>query len=444
MRASPILWHDAAMPVPTGPSARLLGADQHVSTCAPARGVAQLGRAPALGAGGRRFKSCRPDITAPRTHIFSRRAAARGRSQGERTGMVNSTVEKLTPTRVKLHITVSPDELKPSIAHAYEHIAEDVQIPGFRKGKVPAADHRPARRPRRRARARRQRGPRHVLPPGRRGERAARARPPEADVKRMAEREGLLGRPARRRSRSTCAPSSIFRLRGHHLEVDASRSTRLRSTRSSTACASRFGTLVTVDRPAADRRLRRARPRRHDRRRRDRPRRGRRRTKSAPASCSRASTRRSTRSPPARTTNFRSTLIGGDHAGEDGRGRRDRHGRQGARAPEADDDFAQIASEFDTLAELRGSLSERVEQSRRSRRAPQRATSCRAAARRRSRSRCRRRHRGRGAPHLEGEGRLEDDVHRAEVTEASEKQFRTQMLLDAIAEKLDVQVRRTS
>ena len=42
--------------------------------------------------------------------------------------------------------------------------------------------------------------------------------------------------------------------------------------------------------------------------------------------------------------------------------------------------------------------------------------------------------------HLEGEGRLEDDVHRAEVTEASEKQFRTQMLLDAVAEKLDVQV----
>src|SRR6476620_6846172 len=52
--------------------------------------------------------------------------------------MVNSTVEKLTPTRVKLHITVSPEELKPSIEHAYEHIAQDVQIPGFRKGKVPA------------------------------------------------------------------------------------------------------------------------------------------------------------------------------------------------------------------------------------------------------------------------------------------------------------------
>ena len=37
--------------------------------------------------------------------------------------MVTSTVEKLSPTRVKLRITVTPDELKPSIAHAYEHIA---------------------------------------------------------------------------------------------------------------------------------------------------------------------------------------------------------------------------------------------------------------------------------------------------------------------------------
>ena len=51
--------------------------------------------------------------------------------------MVATTVEKLSPTRVKLNITVTPDELKPSIKHAYEHIAEQVNIPGFRKGKVP-------------------------------------------------------------------------------------------------------------------------------------------------------------------------------------------------------------------------------------------------------------------------------------------------------------------
>ena len=42
--------------------------------------------------------------------------------------------------------------------------------------------------------------------------------------------------------------------------------------------------------------------------------------------------------------------------------------------------------------------------------------------------------------HLENENRLEDDAHRAEVAEASEKQFKTQMLLDKIAETVKVQV----
>ncbi len=50
---------------------------------------------------------------------------------------MKTTVEKLSPTRAKLTISVTPEELKPSIAHAYEHIAEQVTIPGFRKGKVP-------------------------------------------------------------------------------------------------------------------------------------------------------------------------------------------------------------------------------------------------------------------------------------------------------------------
>ncbi|HLP23486.1 MAG TPA: trigger factor family protein, partial [Microbacteriaceae bacterium] len=53
--------------------------------------------------------------------------------------MPTTSVEKLSPTRAKLTITVTPEELKPSIEHAYEHIAEQVSIPGFRKGKVPAA-----------------------------------------------------------------------------------------------------------------------------------------------------------------------------------------------------------------------------------------------------------------------------------------------------------------
>ena len=51
---------------------------------------------------------------------------------------MKTTVEKLSPTRVKLSISVTPEELKPSITHAYEHIGSRVNIPGFRKGKVPS------------------------------------------------------------------------------------------------------------------------------------------------------------------------------------------------------------------------------------------------------------------------------------------------------------------
>ncbi|HCX85315.1 MAG TPA: trigger factor [Micrococcales bacterium] len=50
---------------------------------------------------------------------------------------MKSAVETLEPTRVKLTVEVSYEELTPSIDHAYQHIAKDVSIPGFRKGKVP-------------------------------------------------------------------------------------------------------------------------------------------------------------------------------------------------------------------------------------------------------------------------------------------------------------------
>ncbi|WP_425861820.1 trigger factor [Arthrobacter sp. TWP1-1] len=50
---------------------------------------------------------------------------------------MKSAVENLTPTRVKLDVEVSFEELKPSIAEAYKTIGTQVQVPGFRKGKVP-------------------------------------------------------------------------------------------------------------------------------------------------------------------------------------------------------------------------------------------------------------------------------------------------------------------
>ncbi len=52
---------------------------------------------------------------------------------------MKSDVEKLSPTRVKLSIDVPFNELKPHIEGAYQTLAQKISIPGFRKGKVPAA-----------------------------------------------------------------------------------------------------------------------------------------------------------------------------------------------------------------------------------------------------------------------------------------------------------------
>jgi trigger factor len=52
---------------------------------------------------------------------------------------VKSTIETLNPTRVKLTVEVPFSELKPSLDSAYKKIAAQVSIPGFRKGRVPSA-----------------------------------------------------------------------------------------------------------------------------------------------------------------------------------------------------------------------------------------------------------------------------------------------------------------
>jgi trigger factor len=51
---------------------------------------------------------------------------------------VKSTVERLSPTRVRINVEVPFDELKPDFDRAYKKIAQQVNVPGFRKGKVPA------------------------------------------------------------------------------------------------------------------------------------------------------------------------------------------------------------------------------------------------------------------------------------------------------------------
>jgi trigger factor len=50
---------------------------------------------------------------------------------------VKTTVETVSETRVKLTVEVEPAELKPSLDAAYKAIAQQVRVPGFRQGKVP-------------------------------------------------------------------------------------------------------------------------------------------------------------------------------------------------------------------------------------------------------------------------------------------------------------------
>ena len=79
--------------------------------------------ASALGAEGRRFKSCHPDN---RDTPYIRRTR------------VETSVEQLNPTRVKLTVG-SPSRSSGEFDKAYATLAQQVRIPGFRPGKAPAS-----------------------------------------------------------------------------------------------------------------------------------------------------------------------------------------------------------------------------------------------------------------------------------------------------------------
>jgi trigger factor len=354
--------------------------------------------------------------------------------------MANSTVEKLTPTRVKLSITVTPDDLKPSIAHAYEHIAQDVQIPGFRKGKVPAPiiDQRIGR------------GAviEHAVNEGldkffRDATVEHKLRVvgrPAADITQWPNEKDFTGdllvdievdvRPDIELPAYDDITVTVDAVEADEAALDA----ELDNMRA------RFGTLVPVDRPAAK---------------------GDFVELDLVATIDGAEIDRAEgvsyeigsgellegiddaieSLTAGEDTTFRSALVGGDHAGSEAEVSVTVKAVKERELPEADDDFAQIASEFDTIAELRESLAERVAQ--------QGVFTQGSAARDKLVEALLEKIEIPVPPqliedevhnHLEGEGRLEDDVHRAEVTEASEKQFRTQVLLDTIAEQADVQV----
>jgi trigger factor len=50
---------------------------------------------------------------------------------------VRSTLEPVEPTKVRINVVVDPDELRPAIDRTAKRLSREVRVPGFRKGKVP-------------------------------------------------------------------------------------------------------------------------------------------------------------------------------------------------------------------------------------------------------------------------------------------------------------------
>ncbi|WP_285117037.1 trigger factor [Leifsonia sp. fls2-241-R2A-40a] len=353
---------------------------------------------------------------------------------------MKTTVEKLSPTRTKLTISVTPEELEPSIKHAYEHIAEQVTIPGFRKGKVPPPiiDQRVGKAA----------VLEHAVNEGldgfyRQAIEENDVRPlgrPEADITEWPNESDFSGDllltievDVRPEVKLPAFDDITVTVDAAEVGVDdvEEELDRLRS---------RFGTLVTVDRPAksgdfaqidlvaviGDEEVDTAANISYE---------------IGSGELIEGIDEALDTLTAGETTTFEAPLMGGDHEGENAQITVTLNAVKERELPEADDDFAQIASEFDTIGELRQSLRTQVERAK--------VFGQGTAARDQLVDQLLELveipvpeqlvedevHR-----HLEQENRLEDDVHRAEVKESSEKTFRTQILLDEVAQENDVKV----
>jgi trigger factor len=352
---------------------------------------------------------------------------------------VKSAVETLNPTRVKLTVEVPFDELKPSLDRAYKTIGQQVTVPGFRKGKVPPRiiDQRIGRvavieeavsdaLPHFYAQAIEE-GELHPL-----GQ-------PSVDVTEVPDPTSggdlKFTVEVDVRPEITLPDLSSVQVTVDDVEVsDAEVETQIESLRE------RFGTLSPVERaaqsddfvsidiraeidgdeidsakgvsyqvgsgnmlPGMDDAL-------------------------AGMTAGEAKT-------------FSAPLAGGDRAGQDSQITVTVQSVKVRQLPDLDDDFAQLASEFDSLGELRDNLREQAGTQKKFEQGIQ--------ARERLLEQLLETV---DVPvpdgivteevtrHLEGEGRLEDDEHRTEVDAETRKGFKTQLLLDAIAETEQVQV----
>ncbi len=354
---------------------------------------------------------------------------------------VKSAVETLNPTRVKLTVEVPFEELKPSLDAAYATIGSQTQVPGFRKGKVPARiiDQRVGRG------AVIQEAVNEALPQffGQAvedNEVRAIGRP-EVDVTEVPVEAGQqLVFTVETDVRPTIA---LPDLAGIAVQVDAAAASDADIEERLTDLQTRFGTLVGVERPAETGDF-----------------------VSIDLSAHIGEEEIDTVTgvsyevgsgnmldgidealvgmSAGETKDFSAPLAGGDHEGESADCTVTVQSVKVRRLPELDDDFAQLASEFDTLAELRDNLAEQAAQAKKFEQGVQARDKVLE-------------HllatidievpegivNDEVTEHLEGENRLDDDTHRAEVQESTRQAMKTQFLLDAIAEQEAVKVEQS-
>jgi len=352
---------------------------------------------------------------------------------------VKSAVETLNPTRVKLTVEVPFDELKPSVDAAYKTIASQVQVPGFRRGKVPARiiDQRVGRG------AVLQEAVNDALPKfyGQAVE-ESKLRPlgqPDVDVTDVPDVTD--GGDLKFTVEIDVVPDvEVPDFSGLSVEVDDVTVEDADVDEQLTGLRQRFGTLVGVERAAVEGDF-----------------------VSLDLSASIDGEEIDSVSgvsyeigtgnmlegldealegmSAGETKDFQAPLAGGDRQGESADVTVTVQSVKERELPELDDDFAQLASEFDTLDDLRGDLREKVERSKGMQQGVQARDRLLDALLESA-----------DIPvppalveaevhsHLENEGRLEDDEHRTEVTENTTKALQTQFLLDAIVEKENVSV----
>ena len=351
---------------------------------------------------------------------------------------MKSAVESLNPTRVKLSVEVPFEELKPSLDAAYKSIGSQIQVPGFRPGKVPSRiiDQRVGRG------AVIQEAVNEALPQFfgqavQDNEVRAIGRP-EVDVTEVPVEPG---QQLKFTVETDVRPRiTLPDLSGIAVQVDQAQASQEDIDERMDALRLRFGTLVGVDRAAQtgdfvsidlSAMVQ------------DQP------VDSVTGVSYEVGSDNMLQGidealvgmSAGETKDFTAPLAGGDFEGSDAQCTVTVQSVKVRELPELDDEFAQLASEFDTLEGLTADVTEQAEAAKRMEQGVQARDKVLehllatieipvpdAVVLDEVNS------------HLEGEGRMEDDEHRAEVEESTRTTLRTQFLLDAIAEQEDVQV----